>query len=883
MPFAPTAAWVRAMQGDADLSVIVTVQWGSGASDTVTWCRNPRGGPLFGYPDIIKHISPQSSVRDPQRGIPSFGRIDLELALDDDVRDTVEAKMLLNKRIEFSIGTPDLAEADYLALPPLTILQPKPYPWGMKLECGEPWWLIHDAATTIRWTNKHPLYAIHEALLECVPASLIDATSFDPSQAQYADISHWVVARWRDQWGVQAALEPTQLIEEIANLSELLGGGVIIDEQGRFSFRRADSTAAVQLTLTQGQFTTPEQDGTYADIVNESVVHSHWRGEAYNGERFPLRAGDSATLLDMAIQRLNGDLRRDVMRLEEFRVRTKTKDSTSQSLTAYHDGAGGSVSQPAKRDLFTRWLNGMAWLEAALGDGSGAGQGIAGETFVLYGAGCASICGTGSFSRGGGPNIPTWAQIDPANSRRGLIRIDDEVIEIDDVAVDDDNATVRHTGNTAFVGYPAAGTWLPARMTCRILTRGAKGTTARAHLAYDDTAIFVPVVADGELQPIKPPGIALDVTAQYAINDRDIDRWANGAPVLHTETGLDKLSALPGENIALDHTDLPCFYGYNGVVAADNLKWEVLSIEIDWTGRPPKLIWSLMLLDIGNAGTKTNETIDVAGPDLMQRGAIEEMRRSTWRKHIEDGLVLGTGSSGGLNGAVTAGHVGGSNGGLIPRQAADNIPLDASEDHYVWVERATGELIVSRYALGSADPGLRAGWSRLGKYVTGAAAITTTTDQRALTRQSFRAYAAAGKGLGVAAAWIVVDANTEVFDHGGSGVYGFVASVAPVVAQFVAPYAGKFELGGAVQIEGSVTAVAVYRLGLSVNGAAPIVILDRHQTAAALEEIGLSGWAVLDLARGDTVELVVQSSDLVAVATYIGGSDDTWFAGRRTY
>ena len=68
MPFAPTAAWTRAVQGDADLSVLVTVQWGSGATDTVSWCRNPRGGPLFGYPDIIKHISPQSSVRDPQRG-----------------------------------------------------------------------------------------------------------------------------------------------------------------------------------------------------------------------------------------------------------------------------------------------------------------------------------------------------------------------------------------------------------------------------------------------------------------------------------------------------------------------------------------------------------------------------------------------------------------------------------------------------------------------------------------------------------------------------------------------------------------------------------------------------------------------------------------------
>ncbi len=268
----------------------------------------------------------------------------------------------------------------------------------------------------------HPLEIIKD-ILDGVPlaASQINASAFDPSDAAYSGISHYVCTR-----GFLPGLEmanPTKVLDSVNELAELMNGHITTNEDGKIDFGLFDPSAAAVDHWGPDVLTNFKQRPLDDNIRNRIIVQSARHGE------------------------------------NDYRQITQRNDTDSQGYLAHPDEAERIVSDV----LSTPWLDAT---DIAVFDGGN--MQTTWTQVGLFGA-MGSFCGCRVPS-----NWPTVAQAADAQlsaTRPAYIAIDNEIIKCAAAL------TLNEGGGLFGIEHS------PIRATYNPISRGQLGTSNVYHAA----------------------------------------------------------------------------------------------------------------------------------------------------------------------------------------------------------------------------------------------------------------------------------------------------------------------------------------------------------------------------------------------------------------
>jgi len=868
--------WLEAFRSGAEVAVLATIRYTSGG-DEVTYCHNPRGHPLFGYPNLIADMVPISQDLDVLESEIRMGSIDITLLDHDEIRDLISTYPLRNKRVIVQVGTPDLVEGDFEEVFRGVILaQPATSPTHHTIAVGDTFGLMVDRNLTGAFIGDFPgeiLETIMDTLVDDATTGLIDNTSFSP--APYTnDISHFNVARAASRFGIQAVTDPTSALTLKSELEKIMRATVTVNRDGVLELRRPNLSGSSVATFTTNDFSSLSV--SEISPINRVETLFDYRGEE-RGQRPPVESaishrisevgGDVAT--EMATLReldamqdaldinAEGNRQRAMMRAREFRQSYIRDDAVSQAAFAYNHPAG-RVDRIYSWEMASKWIGPHALLRTTINAGDGAGA-----TFDLEGVGLAGFCGLAGFDRATG--IPANQRASAA--RPVYVKIDREIIACDLVTPDLDVETVNGWSNyiDGLDVYPRPGSdHLVYKATFRILSRAALGTTGGvAHAPYDGgTTVWTSTQT--------PTGFAWDVTIPEFICREILDRFANGAPVasflLPLEWGWLELRDI----IRLVHPKL-LSYGYDGIDATT--PWEIIGLEADWMGATPGIRVSALPAVVGKAGAGAYQHQNTDTNDAANAGWISEAIRSFWHQYLNSGFVVSGNAA--LNFDIAEGAWGRSAGGVGRVRGDTAIAVQANKDTYTYLDRDTGLIVKRQTALAAGDPGEFAGLERVAKVVSNGADTTTTppTDQRKMSAVAFGVWDNTGAKALVAGGWVRVDFDTVEINVG--------IPAGSATAAFTAPYAGVWEFYTTVEVLISSAAGTSSTVAFFVNAAASKLI-DNVVTHVVGQTVRQSGSALLQLAQGDVVDVRAFVSGGGA-GTITAGQQETWFQGRRAF
>lgn len=203
---------------------------------------------LISEPEAILEVESVESKLDPVTREPSSGSLDV-IVEDDWLRPIYVNNQIKHQKAIVTQGAKGVAEANFLShfAGPIEEIMPE---GGKKvvLRIEDIFSLLEKIEVVGLWMNQHPLEIMEDLLSKAdIPAAFIDATSFDPSQAVYADIRHFVISRggamaaYRADPGVN---KPTSAFKLISELGQLIHGQLRIDEDGKIGFALFDASAA---------------------------------------------------------------------------------------------------------------------------------------------------------------------------------------------------------------------------------------------------------------------------------------------------------------------------------------------------------------------------------------------------------------------------------------------------------------------------------------------------------------------------------------------------------------------------------------------------------------------------------------------------------------
>jgi hypothetical protein len=197
----------------------------------------------------------------------------------------------------------------------------------ISVSCLDAFSILNDAKITGSWVDKHLIEVLYygdgTGILEKagVPTALINTSTFDPGNYT-SSISHWNTFRMSRRESNANPLwisEPTSAWELVAEVLFLLSGTIVIDEEGKLSFTRFDSTATPVCTWR-------ERDIKEFDHLE-----------------------DKTQIINRVIIEFFGDSRRD------GRVEWEHNDTDSQSDHAFKGGS----DRIYEKKYSTQWVN--AW------------------------------------------------------------------------------------------------------------------------------------------------------------------------------------------------------------------------------------------------------------------------------------------------------------------------------------------------------------------------------------------------------------------------------------------------------------------------------------------------------------------------------------------
>ncbi len=670
MALSLNANWLAAFSQSVVQPVfLVTIDLGGG---TTFKCQ-------LGYSSVLTYdrpvagISPVTSKLDPWTRQGSVGSCEIDFLADGWIRQLSVNHRLKGKSITIQLGTLGMAEADFAPYFAGIIDSVKSRDDGSaEMVCADAFAILRDKKIVGFWYNMHPLEAIKNLLQKAdVPSGLYDSTSLDPSQTEYAGISHWMVLKaWSYEAGKDEAVrKPTSAFGLIDELAKMVNGSFIGDEQGKLKFQIFDETTAASASWTD------------ADILEGS---------------FRVREIDGNAINQVTVKHY-----------DDPDLQYTRDESGSQSAYAYP----GESARVLNEDLdVNAWLEGVAVITTA--------PGLVGTTFKVAGGGCAGFCGT----RWTTPAFThlSWGQL--SSSRLGYVlcvRPEEhggghEIIEVDQLTINSSD-TVGAYYPSGFTdpdtGAEITNVTSPVFIEMRIKTRGALGTTAL------------------DFSAVNPPSMVYDITIPVAMTLDRLKRWAYGVPLLELKTAASEYAVQVGDFVDLT-TNRFFTYGKDGLDS--NTKWEVIGKELRLDGEA-SITWTLAYATDTSAPSKTYSHLwRRAREGLISRINHALRKEANFKGHVTGSGDFTASAGSGLTLNIAPGTY--SQGGMMTQRVTgtESITLEASKDSYIYKDMATGGTIVKAVTTGAAAPVALETETPVAKVVAGASSITSVTDQRVL-------------------------------------------------------------------------------------------------------------------------------------------------------
>lgn len=431
---------------------------------------------MFGYPRAVSKVSPIAPSVDEVTGRFSSGDWRVEFddqtgGLDSALRRLLVERRMRNKLISFFRGEQSLpSDLDFLDVGRGIVKTARGN--GRRLTL-----VAYDAAGILArkdisgddatWTNQHPLEIIQSILnLANVPTTLYDATTLDPSSAEYISgdhaISHFNVTRANktpqfinQEVRIKNSVNALQLVNE---LCEMMGGSFVANRAGVYGFKLYTGLTGNYRTLGTDDYKGELDNDVLGTMKNRWNYFTHKSDEGFSGKHI-----------------------------------TKDEDSISDHAIP------GAVDGIEDGKLESHWINGFGHFRNQ-GAASPALPASAGEDdeFEVVDAGISGFSGCRYNS--GGTTRPTWAEpSDPDRLIYILIRgftpaglRAEEVMSIKDITL----ATNINPGSNALETTSEEGVTYRRVLSFFIKERGLAGTTAQdfgaglIHKVYDLTPQF---------------------------------------------------------------------------------------------------------------------------------------------------------------------------------------------------------------------------------------------------------------------------------------------------------------------------------------------------------------------------------------------------------
>jgi hypothetical protein len=389
-------------------------------------------------PNSIAEVSPVASSLDPVTREMQIDSCEALFHADEAMRDLVIAYRLKGKAVTIKIGESNLASANFAHYFTGVVDEaPKVLRDGrVEMKVASAMALLREAEVLGGWESMHPLAAIEKVLVDCgVPSSLYDATTLDPSDSAYADISHWVIQRGvsggNSSSQSMVISTPQNALDVIAELAELMDGQFTQQEDGILRFKLFDSSASSVATFTHDNM-------------------------AHDGFEIVATDDDLVNRVSVSFARSDSD---------KFTGVYVENDTDSQAAYAHPDASERIVSEEIK----TKWLDSKGTLRSDI-----LITDTAGDTFVVA-IRAPGFCGT-NYPSGFPGTRPSWAELTSSNT--AFILVDEEIIEVDQATIDSASNIYSFTNYADGTNYSYSA---PRVVTYRIKTRGACGTVAAAH------------------------------------------------------------------------------------------------------------------------------------------------------------------------------------------------------------------------------------------------------------------------------------------------------------------------------------------------------------------------------------------------------------------
>lgn len=539
----------------------------------------PGSGEWGGYPLSVANIpKPVSHTLDAMTREFASGDRDIEWIDDGEIRRILLDQHLRGRRVDLSLGTPRLDEADFHPLGGRFFVQDcKPDSSGaIQMQLHDASGFFKDNQIAKRWVNEHPITIFDDAL-ETVALQwglgagtsaldeLVDRTTLVPSVEP--ETAHHTISRYGGNEAGAAATyesgnpldEPEPLIDVMNELLLLLGGTFSPDVDGRFRYRPYDPDAAPVRTWQAA----PETGYDVADVVvkdlwgniaNEIAV-DFAESDAHGGQktRFVQRSESS---------------RNEVGRLFNFLLETEWCNGVSKH--------GAFLVQPGNQRVI-----GSASTDFPIP--LAARQGFTGSRFRLQGDGSFLPENNGDLDGAASPPRRAFLRLHGPGREAGTLvsnnNLPPEIICCDDSepegnVPDADNVrgdiplNMRYHVATTFNDYDFTN------------GRAGFGTSTPHQWGHDPSG-----------DPLAEPAWIVDITVPVHMVLRRLPRFQYGAPVLEVHTGLDQIAIEVGDFIAIDGDHVYMTLGKDGLTTTT--VFEVTRVDVDPWGESPGIVFEV--------------------------------------------------------------------------------------------------------------------------------------------------------------------------------------------------------------------------------------------------------------------------------------------------
>jgi hypothetical protein len=518
----------------------------------------------------------------------SIGEIELNFLDDGLFRNVASTYPLKGAKVTLLLGGVQIAsEGDWAKIPAMYIQQIIPEGGGtIRARLGTFPHFLRDSQIRLQAIAKHPLELIQEVFERAGFSSssgFYDATTLDPSNAAYSDFSHHAVSRYNDPITSpkqsNAVNDPVSALDLLQSLLVLLGGALVPDVDGVYSYKHFDFSAAVDKVLDGGP-----DDGFDIDIVDQLSV---WD--------------------DLVTEVVVNFCREDSEGLTK--VLFKSDDASANLFFEFN-----------QLTIDTDWINSRQAIAFASATGpsnpsSPTNQILPDSTaFRVAGAARAGLSGARyDWTSGGG--FAAKAEAVLSTSRHGFYRIDPpgrvETVPAsirDDlggeiIAVSDLSIPVPPIDPIKDNGFPATDDYVPHVVSVNIDTAftGAATTTING-ISYTAAELGFGVGGNpgrGGLNTTTPAAWGfsgsfpqlVDVTIQVAMMLRILERARLGIARVSVRTSLVHYDLEVGDLVSIDNDDIFLDFGIDGL--SSSVVFEVVRKELRIWEDSPGIIYEL--------------------------------------------------------------------------------------------------------------------------------------------------------------------------------------------------------------------------------------------------------------------------------------------------